>query len=554
MDDITSEDLGKQIEKFFSGDVKYDEKTLDEYSHDTSLFRVKPKVVVFPKKVEDIKKLVKWVSDNKEKYPSLSVTGRSAGTDMTGGPLNNSIIVEFFKYFNHEEVYAEKLEAIVEPGVYYRNFEKETLPEHVSLPSYPASKSIAAVGGMVMNNSAGEKTLKYGQTRNFVKELHMVLSDGNEYVFGEITEEELEKKSKQKNFEGEVYRKMYKLIKDNYTTIMDAKPKVSKNSAGYALWYVYDKERKTFNLAQLFTGSQGTLGMLTKIKFRLVKDTPYRRLTAVFLKSWDELPKVVNDLLPLEPESLETFDDETLKLGLRFMPEIAKKAKSSFLPFAMQFAPEFLLGIKMLGMPKVIVLVQLAENSEAVLEEKTAKIEEMLTKKKINFRILYDNEEAEKYWVMRRESFNLLRQHVKGKRTAPFIEDFCVAPEDMPKFLPKVVRILKKYKIKANIAGHAGNGNFHIIPLMDMSKKSERDKIAIVADQIYKLIKEYGGSNSAEHNDGILRTPYLHLMFNEKTLALFKETKEILDPKNIFNPGKKVGGTVEFMNAHIAER
>lgn len=554
MDEVTVEDLSNQIDKFFKGDIKFDDKTLEEYSHDTSLFRVTPKMVVFPKDAEDVKKLVKWVSENKEKYPGLSVTGRSAGTDMTGGSLNNSIIVEFFKYFNHEKVDEKNLEAVVEPGVYYRDFEKATLPEHISLPSYPASKSIAAIGGMVMNNSAGEKTLKYGQTRNFVKELHMVLSDGNEYMFHEISEDEVEKKAKQKNFEGEVYKKMYKLIRDNYTTIMDAKPKVSKNSSGYALWEVYNKENKTFNLAQLFTGSQGTLGLMTKVKFRLVKDTPYRRLTAVFLKSWDELPKVVNDLLPLEPESLETFDDETLKLGLRFMPEIAKKAKSSFLPFALQFAPEFLLGIKMFGMPKVIILVQLAEDSEAVLDEKTEKIKELMTQKKINFRVIYDNEEAEKYWVMRRESFNLLRLHVKGKRTAPFIDDFCIPPEDMPKFLPKVVKILKQYKIKANIAGHAGNGNFHIIPLMDMTKQSEREKITIVADKIYKLIKEYGGSNSAEHNDGILRTPYLHLMFNEKTLALFKETKEIFDPKNIFNPGKKVGGTVEYLRAHISEK
>lgn len=554
MSDITSDELKKEIEKFFTGDVKNDEETLNEYSHDTSLFRVTPKLVVFPKNVQDVQKIVKWVAENKKKYPTLSLTGRSAGTDMTGGPLNESIIVEFFKYFNHQKIDEDNLEAEVEPGVYYRDFEKKTLPEHISLPSYPASKSIAGIGGMVMNNSAGEKSLRYGQTRNFIKELNMVLSDGKECTFKEITEAELKEKIKKKDFEGEIYKKTYDLIKNNYHTIMEAKPKVSKNSSGYALWEIYNKEKGTFNLAQLFAGSQGTLGLMTKVKFRLVKDKPQRRLIALFLKSWDDLPTAVNKILPHEPEGLETFDDETLKLGLRFMPEIAKKANSSFLPFALQFIPEFWMGVKMLGLPKVIILVQLAEDDEKALNDKTTQIEKELSGEKIKFRTLYKNEEAEKYWVMRRQSFNLLRQHVKGKRTAPFIEDFCIMPQDMPRFLPRIVKILKDYGIKANIAGHAGDGNFHIIPLMDMTKKSEREKIPIVAEKVYNLIHEFKGANSAEHNDGIIRTPFLEIMYGKKVISLFQKIKDIFDPQNMFNPGKKVGGSVEYISQHIAEK
>lgn len=552
--EYSSEDLAKSIQKFFKGDVAFDEETLEKYSRDTSLFKVRPKLVVFPKNSKDVENLVAFVAKNKKKYPHLSVTGRSAGTDMTGGPLNESIIVEFYKYFNHADVDEKGLVATVEPGVYYRDFEKKTLPKHITYPSYPASKSIAALGGIVMNNSGGEKTLRYGQTRDYVKEVHMVLADGKERVFGEVTIEEAKKKAKQKDLEGEIYKKMLDLLEKNYDVIKKAKPDVSKNSAGYALWEIYDKENKTFNLAQMFVGSQGTLGMLTKAKIKLVKQKMHERLIVLFFKDWSTFPETVNRLMPYEPESLETFDDATLKLGLRFMPEIAQKAGSSFIPFALQFAPEFLIGVKMLGLPKLIILVELAEDTKEELDQKTANIVTELQKEKITHRVLYDNKEAEKYWIMRRQSFALLRQHVKGKQTAPFIEDFIVKPEKLPEFLPQVLKILKDHGIVANIAGHAGNGNFHIIPLMDLTKQSEKDKIPQVADLIYPLIIKYGGSITAEHNDGILRSPYLKEMYGEKVYKLFEETKKICDPDNIFNPGKKVNSSKEYLASHISAK
>jgi hypothetical protein len=159
--------------------------------------------------------------------------------------------------------------------------------------------------------------------------------------------------------------------------------------------------------------------------------------------------------------------------------------------------------------------------------------------------------EEEKYWTIRRESFNLLRKHVKGKRTAPFIDDVCVLPENLPEFLPKMRKILDETGILYTIAGHAGNGNFHIIPLMNLKDDHTRALIPILSEKIYNLVKEYNGSITAEHNDGIVRTPYLDKMYSSEILDLFQQTKYIFDPKNIFNPGKKVGGSIEYMVGHI---
>lgn len=546
--------LAQQIKAFFKGEVLYDEETLKKYSHDASLFEVRPTLVVYPRDAADISKLVIFVQENQDQFPGLSLTARSAGTDMTGAAIGEGIIMDFTKYFNHESVRKEQMEATVEPGVYFRDFEKQTLPKHISMPVYPASKSLAAFGGMIMNNCGGEKTLRYGQMRKFVQEVKMVLADGNEYVFHKLTTDELRDKMAQHDFEGQIYREMYNLINDNYDVIKSAKPHTTKNSSGYALWDVYDKDAGTFDLAQLFTGSQGTLGVLTEATVRLVEVKEHKRLVALFFKNWKSLPDIVNKILPLEVDSMETFDSVTLKLGLRFMPEIAKKVGQSFLEFALQFLPEVVIGMKMFGLPKLIVLVEVAEQSEQEADEKVARIVEVLKEKHVVHRVIAEEHEAEKYWVMRRESFNLLRQKVKGKRTAPFIDDICVTPDKLPIVLPEVMRILKEANIPVNIAGHAGSGNLHIIPLMDLTQETEREKIPAVSDKIYDLIIEHEGTITAEHNDGIIRTPYVKKMFGEQVYELFKQAKAIFDPNNVFNPGKKVGGTLEYMEEHISSK
>ncbi|MDP2651089.1 MAG: FAD-binding oxidoreductase, partial [bacterium] len=416
-----------------------------------------------------------------------------------------------------------------------------------------ASKDICALGGMIANNCAGEKTLRYGKMENFVLESKVIFSDGKEYVVKPLSRVDLDTKMAQGDFEGNLYKEMLNLIMTNDKLIQEAKPNVTKNSAGYYLWNVVDPERSEgyFDLNKLLVGSQGTLGIVTEAKLRLMKQKTHHDMIALMFKSWDDLPEVVNAILPYEPESLETFDDKTLKLGLRFMPEIAKSAGESFLSFALRFMPEIWLGIKMIGLPKLVVLVEISEESEGEVKRKVKSIINAIKPFKVWHSIKEEDREEEKFWIMRRESFNLLRKHVRGKKTAPFIEDFCIRAEKIPEFLPRAKKILEEHGIEVNIAGHAGNGNFHIIPLMDLTQESERAKITVIADKFYDLVGQYKGTITGEHNDGIMRTPYLGKMYSQEVLALFKQTKNIFDPQNIFNPGKKVGGSIEYLESHI---
>lgn len=541
-------DLKAEIKKFLKGDVLDDSATLAQYSRDASLFYITPKAVVFPKDAGDIENLVSFVNENKPTVSDLSLTARSAGTDMSGGPLNESIIVEFNKYFNRVEEVGPGF-AVVQPGVYYRDFEAETLKKGLILPSFPASRGICALGGMLANNAGGEKSLTYGKTKDYIEFLKVVLSDGKEHAFKKIGKAELDQKMAQSDFEGDIYRRVFKLVDENFDEIQKARPRVSKNSAGYNIFEIWDKNY--FDLTKLFVGSQGTLGIITEAKLRLVPVKKYAKILVIFLNDLNLIPRVVNEVLPYKPESIETFDDNTFKLAIRFLPELLKKMKGGLITLGIKFLPEVWMTLTG-GIPKIVLLPEFAGDDEEELERRIREVYDKLKPLGLKMRVTENAFEADKYRIMRRESFNLLRQKVKNKQTAPFIDDFIVKPEKLPEFFPELYKILDQYpSLVYTIAGHAGDGNFHIIPLMNLIDPKQREIIPRLADQVFDLVIKYGGSITAEHNDGLIRSPYLGKMFGPDIIRIFEEIKNIFDPHNIFNPGKKVHADLNYALTHI---
>jgi len=268
-------------------------------------------------------------------------------------------------------------------------------------------------------------------------------------------------------------------------------------------------------------------------------------MLVVFLSDLNILPDIVHKILPLNPESFESYDDQTFKLAVKFLPEMlsqmgwvkAARLGVSFLPEAEMV----LTG----GVPKLILMAEFAEDTIEAADAKALAAKEALAGLPVQTKIEKNEQESEKYWIVRRESFTLLRKNLHGMYASPFIDDIVVPPDCYPQFLPELHALLEEYKNNFiyTVAGHIGNGNFHIIPLMDLSKPESKRTVLELAPKVYALVIKYGGTTTGEHNDGIIRTPYLSLVFGEKMVALFAETKKIFDPQNIFNPGKKVGGT-----------
>ncbi len=525
----------------FKGDIAEDHASRETASRDASLFKVVPQAVVFPRDEDDVKALVAFVSENRSL--GVSLTARAAGTDMTGGPLSESVVVDFTRYMNHIREVGYGF-AVAEPGTYYRDLERELAAKDFLMPSYPASKGLCAIGGMVANNSGGEKTLSYGKTADYVSKLDVVCADGNQYSFGKLDQRGLREKMRLGTFEGDLYRSVYDLVTKNADVLRAAKPAVSKNSAGYALWDVYDGT--TFDMTRLITGSQGTLGLVTEIRFRTIRPKKHSRLLVIFLNDASTLATLIPKVLEHRPESFESYDDHTLMLGMRYM----------FFRFAWQFIPEVMMIVRNGGLPKLVLLAEFTGDSERETLTKAEAARKSLAGLVGAMRVTRTARDAEKYWAVRRESFSLLRTKIHGRQTAPFIDDVIVSPKKLPQFLPELEALMKPYEadMTYTVAGHMGNGNFHIIPLMDLGSARSREVIKELGEKVYALVVKYGGSITAEHNDGLMRTPYLERMYGEKVCALFGEVKRIFDPHGIFNPGKKVGGSAAYAEAHIRRK
>lgn len=543
-------DIEEKLKDIFKGEFITDETALEAASHDASLFELKPTIIAAPKDSSDIKALVKYVIENKKADPNLSLTVRSAGTDMSGGAINTSIIIDVKPHLNTINTLSST-SATMQPGVYYRDFDEKTKELQVMLPSYPASRDLCTVGGMVANNSGGEKSLRYGKTADYVTELQVILADGNEYTVRPLHKAELVRKMSQKDYEGALYKKVFDLCEKQYDVIKAAKPNVSKDSTGYHLWDVWDRETGIFDLAKLIVGSQGTLGIITNFTVRLVERPKHSGVLVCFMKDTDTLGDVINTVLKHNPATFESFDDNTLWMSFKFFFSfIHKLGPALWIKTALQLIPDALALIR--GIPKLVLMIEFTGDSVEEVEQHIIEMENDLKQYKMLYMERDDTEEkANKFWLMRRESFNLLRSKVKDKHTAPFIDDLVIPPARLPEAWPQLRRILKKYKLLATIAGHMGDGNFHIIPLMNIELEKERAKFKPAMTEVNELVLKMGGSLSGEHNDGMIRGPWLERMYGKKVFGLMKDVKEIFDPENIFNPRKKTDATWDYSFSHI---
>jgi len=534
--------LGQDIQKIVKGEVDETTETREKYSRDASLFHVVPEVVVRPRDVDDLEALVRFATKEKKEGHTVSLSPRAAGTCMSGGSLTSSVMLDMMAHFNQVHEVQDGY-AVTEPGVFFRDFDKETKKTGQELPSYTASRELCAVGGMVGNNAGGEKNLKYGKTARYVEELDVVMADGKMHTLRNLEGEDLRKKLKEVGFEGDVYRSISALVQGNKDVIAEHAPHVEKNSSGYALWDIGDGVTK-LNLARLFVGAQGSIGIVSKIKFGLVKPKPFAAMTVMFVNDLAELGPLVPKVLEYAPDSFESYDDNTFRLAVKYFPEFALQMKTGIIGLGLAFLPEVWMLIAG-GVPKLVLMAEFRSDSQSEATERAEKLAADIRSlyPHVGVRVAKDERAARKYWTIRRESFSLLRKKGRGKRTAPFIDDFVVPPAVLPEFLPKLKVILDQYSFIYTIAGHVGDGNFHIIPLIDPKDPKMTDMINELSKKVYDLVIGYRGSISGEHNDGLIRTPFVRQMFGPEMYALFEKTEKIFDPLDIFNPGKKVGTT-----------
>ncbi len=510
-----------------------DDLSLERYSTDASIFDVRPKAVALPKSKDELINLINWARRTTESGQKTSLTPRNAGTCMSGGSLTEDVMVDMTSGFSWvDDVTAGAKTIWVGSGTLYRDLDSALAQEKLLFAPYTSSKDICGVGGMIGNNASGEKSMRYGATIDNVRSVKVLLQDGKEYEFGPLNASELQDKLQLTDDEGNIYRSIVKLLEDHWEMIWQARPNVHKNAAGYQLWKVWDRDKTEFNLAKLFVGSQGTLGFVTSAELMIVPRAQFSRMLVLPIDNLARLAKAVKCIVAHHPEGLETYDKHTYSLAKEYMPDQAALAHVA-------------------EGQEMVLFAQFSEKTK----DETDHAENVcqLALKNLGFEVstIKNEAEAEAHWALRRASYGLLKDHAKGVKAVPFIEDTIVAIEHYGEYLAALETILSDYQMTYTFAGHIGDGSIRLIPLVDMEDPGAPDKILSLARRVYDLVFAFGGSMSVDHNDGLIRTSFLEHMYGSDIVALFNKTKDIFDPLNIFNPGKKVRGSRDFARVHM---
>ncbi len=532
----------------FRGGISSDKKFLEKYSTDESIFHIRPQVVLQPKSKHDVEIATKLIAVETKRFTSLSLTPKAAGTGLSGGSLTDSIVIDICPHMHKiGEVKETQGGATIscEPGAFWRDVEKKLKRHNCYIPSYPSSKDICTIGGAVGNNAAGPDSLRFGHCSDWVESMDVVLADGNTYTIKALTYKEFKALSKEKHLHAIIARDIFALIEKNEKIIKNGHPKTKKGNAGYPLWQVisdgvenFKKGIGVFDLTKLVSGSQGTVGIITHLTMRAIPIQQNTSLIVIPIFDLQESTKVILEALKYNPINVEIFDALTFDLALK-NPDFFKARLSGLDYYKVLLSMYTTYHIKFgRKIPEFTIMVMLDE--ETTRKTPASEIARKISTDIARARVVKSPSEIEMYLQIRRASYSLSKFLDPTKRPAAFLEDMTVPPENLGKFFTEIKRLFKEFNIQAAIHGHGGNGHFHFYPLLDFTKKTTPLLVEKMAEKFFDLAIKYKGNICGEHNDGIMRTPYLYKMFSKQMLDLFKTTEHLFDPDDIFNPGKKV--------------
>ncbi len=516
--------LAAQLE----GEFFYDAKMRTLYATDASVYKEYPLAVAYPKSEDDIRKLITYAHKQK-----TSLIPRTAGTSLGGQVVGNGIVVDVSKYFDKIlEINKEEKYAIVQPGVVRDELNRHLKSLDLFFAPETSTANRAMIGGMVGNNSCGTNSIVYGATRNHVLELKGLLSDGSAVKFNALSHDDFQQKLMQDNLEGQVYKFLLEALSDKETqeeiTTQFPNQKIHRRNTGYAIDVLirqqpFDSQGAPFNLCELVCGSEGTLAFVTEIKLNLVPLPPKEKVVvAVHFKTLEESLRATVLAMKHQPTACELMD----KIILDCTKENIEQSKNRFF-------------VK--GDPEAILCVEFHADTKEEAEAKARTLQSDFEKENVgyHFPFLFGNDTT-KLWNLRKAGLGLLANIPGDPKAVAVIEDTAVAVEDLPAYIGEFTDMMNSHQQRSVYYAHAGAGELHLRPILDLKKKEDRVLFRTIATESAKLVKKYNGSLSGEHGDGRVRGEFIPLMVGERNYQLLRRLKYTFDPHNIFNPGKIV--------------
>ena len=518
----------RKLAKEIKGELHLDETMRILYATDASAYREIPLAVALPRSAEDIKKLIAFARDH-----NTSLIPRTAGTSLAGQVVGNGIIVDISKYFTRIiELNRQEGWVRVEPGVIRDELNMYLRLHGLFFGPETSTANRAMMGGMVGNNSCGSNSMVYRSTREHLLEVKTLLSDGSEAMFRAMDLDEFHDKCESQGLEGNIYRTTRSLLGnyENQVAIRKEFPKksVERRNTGYALDVLLESAPFTaggedFNFCKLIAGSEGTLAFITEIKLNLVPLPPKEMgLLCVHFNSIDEALRANIIALPYHPRASELVDHYILECTKN---NIEQKRNRFFVQ----------------GEPGAILVIEFSADTREEVMSIAAKVEADMRAAGLGYHFpLLFGEDSKKIWTLRKAGLGLLANLPGDSKAVPVIEDTAVDVMDLPAYIRDFNLILKKHGLYSVHYAHAGSGELHLRPIINLKTEEGNRLFRLIAEEIATLVKKYNGSLSGEHGDGRLRGEFIQQMVGEKNYRLLQEVKRSWDPENVFNPNKIV--------------
>ena len=510
------QDIADELTRRVDGEVRFDPYSRLLYSTDASIYQMEPIGVVIPRTTDDVQAVVEFAAGE-----GIPVLPRSGGTSLAGQTVNHAIVLDFSKYLNNVlEVNAEESWARVQPGIILEQLTKQVANHGLQYAPDPTTANRACVGGGIGNNTCGAHSVIYGKTLDHINELDVILSDGSRAHFAPLTASELESRLSAGGLEGDIYRGVMRIAAEQQEEIDRTYAKIQRRVSGYNLDEFVPQAGLTgpVNLARMVVGSEGTLCVVTEAKVNLVARPTMTSLSVLHFRSVFDASEATMKVLGHDPSSVELIDKMILD---RCREALGQSRLLSFIE----------------GDPGAMLLVEFYGENEAELTRKMDALQKDIGLAYACVNIM-DRAGQAAVWNVRKGGLGLLMSIRGDAKPIPFVEDPAVDPSVMGDFVRRFDEIVTSHGTTAGYYGHAAVGCLHIRPMISLKNREGIDKMVSIGDAVSDLIKEFGGSMSGEHGDGIVRGVWTRKMFGDRIYNAFRELKHTWDPQDIMNPGK----------------
>lgn len=521
--DLKLKELGELLE----GEIAFDTITRTLYSTDASMYKESPIGVCWPAGDKDLKHLIDFALKE-----DIGLIIRGAGTSLAGQVVGSGLVVDISRHMNRIlEVNTEERWVRVQPGVVLEELNKEMMKHGLFFGPETSTANRCVIGGMLGNNACGLHSLRYGSTRDHTLELKVLLSDGSEAVFGDISAEGIKSKIQEDSLEGRIYKNLDTILSDpsNAETIRAEypDPQIPRRNSGYALDLLLNSSpytpgsKRDFNISRLIAGSEGTLAFATEIKLNLVAvPPPVKALCCVHLNERDNAYNANLVALKYDPDAIEMMDDKILELT---KGNIEQNKNRFFLE----------------GSPGAILIVEFSRDSKEDIE---TICNDMISEMKTNgygyaYPIVF-GKDVSKVWDLRKAGLGVLYNLKGDAKPVSLLEDTAVNVNALPEYINDFNRMIESYGKECVYHAHIGTGELHLRPILNLKDKDDVKIFHTLGKETALLVKKYRGSLSGEHGDGRLRGEFIPIILGEHVYELIKELKKTWDPNNIMNPGK----------------